>query len=157
MRATRGILSSPAGAPVPPPAAGRFPRITTGSSTPTSCGRHVACLRLAALDAAPFDPAIHLQPIHALPLAWLSGMLDAERAALDHGIAAVVGNGIGFVAALTATGVIGFDDGFAYVQELGRLQQGPLPAAATAARSSIPAPTRRGARTRRWPRAWQRP
>ena len=59
---------------------------------------------LAGLDVAPFDPALHLQPIHALPLAWLSGMLDAERAALDHGIAAVLGNGIGFVTALTADG-----------------------------------------------------
>jgi acyl transferase domain-containing protein len=127
MRATRGILVL----------AGRGPGATAGrGALPAHHDwvEHTDELRaarglqgLAALDAAPFDPAVHLQPIHALPLAWLSGMLDAERAALDHGIAAVVGNGIGFVTALTATGVIGFDDGFAYVQELGRLQQRPLP------------------------------
>lgn len=82
---------------------------------------------LTELDAAPrFDPATHLQPIHASPLIWLASLLDAERAAADHRIAAVIGNSLGWYTALTAAGVLAFDDGFALVQELARLQQDPL-------------------------------
>ena len=128
MRATRGILVL----------AGRGPGATAGRGTLPAHHdwvEHTDELRaalslpgLAGLDVAPFDPALHLQPIHALPLAWLSGMLDAERAALDHGIAAVRRQ----LARLRHrpdgdAACIGFDDGFAYVQELGRLQQRPLP------------------------------
>lgn len=83
---------------------------------------------LTELDAAPrFDPQLHLQPIHISPLTWLASLLDAERAAADHHIAAVIGNGLGWYTALTATGVLDFDDGFSLVQEMGRLQQEPLP------------------------------
>lgn len=83
---------------------------------------------LTALDgAARFDPQLHLQPLHAAPLIWLAGLLDAERAAMDHRIAAAIGTGLGWYAALTAAGVLSFDDGFALVQEVGRLQQEPLP------------------------------
>jgi acyl transferase domain-containing protein len=83
---------------------------------------------LTQLDGAPrFDPRLHLQPIHISPLTWLASLLDAERAAADHHITAVLGNSLGWYTALTATGVLDFDDGFALVQELGRLQQEPLP------------------------------
>ncbi len=83
---------------------------------------------LTELDgAARFDPRLHLQPIHIAPLTWLASLLDAERAAADHHIAAVIGNSLGWYTALAATGVLDFDDGFALVQEMGRLQQGPLP------------------------------
>ena len=83
---------------------------------------------LTELDGAPrFDPRLHLQPIHVCPLTWLASLLDAERAAADHHIAAVIGNSLGWYTALTATGVLDFDDGFALVQEIGRLQQEPLP------------------------------
>lgn len=82
---------------------------------------------LTELDtAARFDPKTHLQPIHASPLIWLASLLDAERAAADHRIAAVIGNSLGWYTALTAAGVLAFDDGFALVQELARLQQEPL-------------------------------
>ena len=82
---------------------------------------------LTELDtAARFDPKVHLQPIHASPLIWLASLLDAERAAADHRIAGVIGNSLGWYTALTAAGVLGFDDGFALVQELARLQQEPL-------------------------------
>ena len=74
-----------------------------------------------------FEPRLHLQPIHIAPLTWLASLLDAERAATDHHIAAVLGNSLGWYTALTATGVLNFDDGFALVQEMGRLQQEPLP------------------------------
>lgn len=83
---------------------------------------------LTELDGASrFDPRLHLQPIHASPLIWLASLLDAERAAADHRIAAVVGNSMGWYSALTAAGVLSFDDGFTLVQELATLQQEPLP------------------------------
>jgi acyl transferase domain-containing protein len=83
---------------------------------------------LTELDgAASFDARLHLQPIHISPLTWLASLLDAERAAADHHIAAVIGNSLGWYTALTASGVLDFDDGFALVQEMGRLQQEPLP------------------------------
>jgi acyl transferase domain-containing protein len=83
---------------------------------------------LTELDARPrFDPRLHLQPIHAAPLIFVSSLLDAERAATDHHIAAVTASGQGWYSALAATGVLGFDDAFTLVQELGRLQQEPLP------------------------------
>lgn len=83
---------------------------------------------LTELDAAPhFDPRLHLQPVHAAPLVFVASLLDAERAANDHHIAAVTASGQGWYTALAATGVLGFDDAFALVQELGRLQQEPLP------------------------------
>ena len=53
-------------------------------------GRQWLGLPSWAVLAAPRSiRGLHLQPIHALPAPWLNGMLDAERAALDHGIAAV--------------------------------------------------------------------
>ena len=83
---------------------------------------------LTELDARPrFDPRLHLQPVHAAPLTFVASLLDAERAASDHHIAAVTASGQGWYSALAATGVLGFDDAFTLVQELGRLQQEPLP------------------------------
>lgn len=127
MRATRGILVLPGRGPSTAASRGTLPAEHDWVQHTDELRARLGLPGLASLDAAAFDSRVHLQPIHAVPLAWLTGMLDAERAALDHGIAAVLGNGIGFITALTATGVIGFDDGFAYVQELGRLQQRPLP------------------------------
>ena len=127
MKATRGLLVLPGRGPTMPARRGTLPPDHDWVQHADELRLRLGLPSLAALDAAPFDPRVHLQPIHAVPAAWLNGMLDAERAALDHGIAAVLGSGIGFVTALTATGVIGFDEGFTYVQELGRLQQRPLP------------------------------
>ena len=127
MRASRGILVLPGRGAYTAASRGALPADHDWVDHADSLRRDLGLPSLAGLDAAPFDPSFHLQPIHALPLTWLAGMLDAERAALDHGVAGVIGNGIGFITALTATGVLGFDDGFALAQELGRLQQRPLP------------------------------
>ncbi len=127
MKAQRGILVLPGRGAYTAASRGALPADHDWVEHADVLRRALGLPSLAELDATAFDPSVHLQPIHAVPLTWLAGMLDAERAALDHGIAAVVGNGIGFITALTATGVLGFDDGFALVQELGRLQQRPLP------------------------------
>ena len=127
MRAERGILVLPGRGAYTASSRGALPPDHDWVEHADGLRRALGLPPLAELDAAPFDPSVHLQPIHSVPLTWLAGMLDAERAALDHGVAAVIGNGIGFITALTATGVLGFDDGFALAQELGRLQQQPLP------------------------------
>lgn len=127
-RAERGILVLPG--------RGAYTAASLGSLDPAHpWTRRADELREAAglptlteLDgAARFDPTLHLQPVHASPLIWLASLLDAERAAADHRIAAVIGNSLGWYTALTAAGVLSFDDGFALVSELGRLQQEPLP------------------------------
>ena len=79
---------------------------------------------LVELDrASRFDPQLHLQPIHALPLTFLASLLDAERAGKDHDPVAVLGNSLGWYTALVATAALSFADGFRLVQEIARLQQ----------------------------------
>ena len=84
---------------------------------------------LLELDHSPtFDPRRHLLPVHASPLIFLSSMLDAETAAADHQLTAVVGNSMGWYTALAVSGALHFDDAFRLVQEMAILQQEPLPA-----------------------------
>jgi acyl transferase domain-containing protein len=83
---------------------------------------------LLSLDhSATFEPRLHLQPIHASPLIFLASMLDAEIAAGDHQLTAVVGNSMGWYTALAVSGALHFDDAFRLVQEMAILQQEPLP------------------------------
>lgn len=83
---------------------------------------------LLDLDRAErFDPARHLQPIHASPLIFLVSMLDAETAVSDYDITAVIGNSLGWYTALAVAGALPFDDAFRLVQEMAILQQEPLP------------------------------
>ncbi|MDH4334449.1 MAG: ACP S-malonyltransferase [Chloroflexota bacterium] len=84
---------------------------------------------LLSLDQAErFEPARHLQPIHASPLIFLVSLLDAEVAVRDHSVSAVLGNSLGWYTALAAAGALPFDDAFRLVQEMAILQQEPLPA-----------------------------
>ena len=84
---------------------------------------------LLELDRSPrFDPARHLAPVHASPLIFLVSMLDAEKAARDHDITAVLGNSMGWYTALGVSGALRFDDAFRLVQEMAILQQEELPA-----------------------------
>lgn len=83
---------------------------------------------LLDLDRAErFDPARHLQPIHASPLIFLVSMLDAETAAADYRITAAIGNSLGWYTALAVVGALPFEDAFRLVQEMAILQQEPLP------------------------------
>jgi len=83
---------------------------------------------LLDLDRADrFDPARHLQPIHASPLIFLVSMLDAETAVSDYQITSVIGNSLGWYTALAVAGALPFDDAFRLVQEMAILQQEPLP------------------------------
>jgi malonyl CoA-acyl carrier protein transacylase len=79
---------------------------------------------LAALDQAPrFDPGRHLLPVNAAALIWLVTLIDAERAAAEHELVCVGGNSMGWYTALAVSGALDFEDGFALVQTMARLQQ----------------------------------
>ncbi len=79
---------------------------------------------LIALDSADrFAPEIHLRPVNASPLIFLASMLDAERAAADHRLVAVIGNSLGWYTALTVAGALDFADGFRLVQGIALLQE----------------------------------
>ncbi len=79
---------------------------------------------LSALDAADrFAPEVHLRPANASPLIFLASMLDAERAAADHRLVAVIGNSLGWYTALTVAGALDFADGFRLVQGIALLQE----------------------------------
>jgi [acyl-carrier-protein] S-malonyltransferase len=83
---------------------------------------------LLSLDRAPrFDPSRHLQPVHASPLIFLVSLIDAEAAAHDYEITAVLGNSLGWYTALAVNGALAFEDAFRLVQEMAILQQEPLP------------------------------
>lgn len=79
---------------------------------------------LLALDAADrFTPEVHLRPANASPLIFLASLLDAERAAADHRLIAVIGNSLGWYTALTVGGALDFADGFRLVQGIALLQE----------------------------------
>ncbi|MBW3613308.1 MAG: hypothetical protein KY392_05540 [Chloroflexi bacterium] len=82
---------------------------------------------LASLDAERFDPAIHRRAVHSWPLAFLAGLLDAERIAEDHEAVVVTGSSTGWYTALAATGVLPFDEAFRLVQRMAIAADGPLP------------------------------
>jgi [acyl-carrier-protein] S-malonyltransferase len=83
---------------------------------------------LLELDGAEgFDPARHLRPANASPLTFLATLVDVETAAADHAVTAVIGNSLGWYTALAAAGALSFDDAFRLVQEMGLLQEEPLP------------------------------
>lgn len=79
---------------------------------------------LLALDGADaFEPSVHLRPMNAAPLTFLASLLDAERAAADHRIVAIIGNSLGWYTALAVGGALDFDDAFQLVQGMARLQE----------------------------------
>ena len=83
---------------------------------------------LLELDrAASFDPPRHLRAANASPLIFMATLLDAERAAGDHEIVAVLGNSMGWYSALAVAGALPFDDAFRLVQEMAIFQEHPLP------------------------------
>ena len=51
---------------------------------------------LSELDRAEtFDPSVHLRPVNASPLTFVSSLLDAERIAGDHEVVVVVASSTG--------------------------------------------------------------
>lgn len=82
-------------------------------------------LELDGADA--FDPMRHLRPANASALIFMVTLLDAERAADDHDVVAVIGNSLGWYSALAIAGALSFDDAFRLVQEIALLQEEPLP------------------------------
>lgn len=82
---------------------------------------------LSELDAADrFTPSVHLRCANAAPLAFVCGLLDAERIAGAHEVVAVLACSTGWVTALAASGALGFDDAFRLVQEMGLLAEQPI-------------------------------
>jgi [acyl-carrier-protein] S-malonyltransferase len=83
---------------------------------------------LSAIDGAPaFDPAVHLRPLNAFPLAFLASLLDADRIAADNEVVVVVASSTGWYTSLAASGVLGFDDAFRLVQEMAAAADEALP------------------------------
>jgi [acyl-carrier-protein] S-malonyltransferase len=83
---------------------------------------------LSRLDGAGrFDPAVHPRPVNAWPLAFLAGLLDAERIAQDHEAVVVTASSTGWYTALAAAGVLDFDDAFRLVQRMASAADGALP------------------------------
>jgi [acyl-carrier-protein] S-malonyltransferase len=83
---------------------------------------------LRELDAAErFDPALHLRAAHSAPLIFVASLVDAEVAAADHDLVAVLGNSLGWYGALAVAGALTFDDAFRLVQEVALLQEAPRP------------------------------
>jgi [acyl-carrier-protein] S-malonyltransferase len=82
---------------------------------------------LSAIDAADrIDPAVHLRPSNAWPLAFMAGLLDAERIAQDHDAVVVTASSTGWYTALAAAGVLDFDDAFRLVQRMALAADGAL-------------------------------
>jgi hypothetical protein len=82
---------------------------------------------LSDLDHAQgFDPAVHLRSANAAPLAFLCGLLDAERIAGDHEVVVVIASSTGWYTALAASGALEFDDAFRLVQTMALLAEEPL-------------------------------
>ncbi|MEP7082710.1 MAG: hypothetical protein ABI841_07005 [Chloroflexota bacterium] len=74
---------------------------------------------LSEIDRAEtFDPAVHLRPINASPLTFISSLLDAERIAGDHEVVVVVASSTGWYTSLAASGALDFDEAFRLVQEM---------------------------------------
>lgn len=79
---------------------------------------------LSVLDGAGrFDPAVHLRSANASPLAFVCGLLDAERIAGDHEVVVVIGSSGGWYTALAASGALEFDDAFRLVQTMAVLAE----------------------------------
>lgn len=79
---------------------------------------------LSELDAADvFEPSLHGQAIHAQPLAYLIGAIQAEVAQREHRSVAVLGSANGWYTALVVAGVLSFGDGLRLVHELAYTEQ----------------------------------
>jgi hypothetical protein len=85
-----------------------------------------------------FTPALHLRAANAWPLTFLVSLLDAERIADDHEVVVVVASSTGWYTALTASGALGFDDGFRLVQQMALAAEEPLDDDAAAAELVYP-------------------
>jgi len=81
---------------------------------------------LRDLDAADeFDPRLHLLASNASPMTYLISMIHAQAALGEHDVVVMVGNSLGWFAALAASGALSFEDGFRLVQEVSLLQDDP--------------------------------
>jgi [acyl-carrier-protein] S-malonyltransferase len=82
---------------------------------------------LSDIDRAQgFDPVVHLRSANAAPLAFLCGLLDAERIAGDHEVVVVIASSTGWYTALAASGALEFDDAFRLVQHMALLAEEPI-------------------------------
>jgi malonyl CoA-acyl carrier protein transacylase len=119
------------------PGRGSYTSASLGSLDPNhSLVRQAEAIRagydlpsLVDLDAAErFDPKRHLAPSNASPLIFLVSLIDAASLPPETAPVVAVGNSLGWYTALTAGGVLSFEDGFRLVQEMSLLQEAPLPA-----------------------------
>ena len=78
--------------------------------------------------AGQLEPPRHLRPANAAALTFMVTLLDAERAAEDHRLVAVVSAGSGWPSALAVAGALPFEDAFRLAQEIALLREEALTA-----------------------------
>lgn len=79
---------------------------------------------LLDLDRAEqIDPPRHLRPANAAALAFVSTLLDAERAMADHNLIAIIGSSMGWFSSIAAAAALPFEDAFRLVQEVALLRE----------------------------------
>jgi malonyl CoA-acyl carrier protein transacylase len=85
-------------------------------------------LPLAELDGAEaFVPSVHLRSANVAPLIYLASLRQAGELVADHEVVAVVGNALGWCAALAVAGALDPADGLLLAQHIGLAQEAPIP------------------------------
>lgn len=121
---SRALLLLPGGGAYGPSGLGSLPRGDARVDEADALRQAAGLPTLSELDSADaFEPSVHAQPIHALPLAYLIGVIGAERAAARHEVVAVTGSSIGWYAVLAVAGVLSFSDGLRLVHEIASVEQ----------------------------------
>jgi hypothetical protein len=121
---SRAVLLLPGGGAYGPRALGSLPRDDARVGEADALRQAAGLPTLTELDSADaFEPSVHAQPIHALPLAYLVGVIGAERAEARHEVVAVTASSIGWYAALAVAGALSFGDGLRLVHEIASVEQ----------------------------------
>ena len=124
---TRAAVAFPARGSYGPSSLGTLPAGHPWVRRADQLRRERDLVPLSELDGAQrFDPAVHGRSANASPLAFVCGLLDAERIAADHEVVVVVASSTGWYTALAASGALEFDHAFRLVQTMGLAAEEPV-------------------------------
>lgn len=125
---TRAAVVFPGRGSYTPASLGSLPRAHSWVRRADELRRGFGLPPLSEIDAAErFDASVHLRPVNASPLTFLSSLLDAERIAGDHEVVVVVASSTGWYTSLAASGALDFDEAFRLVQEMALGADSDLP------------------------------